>query len=498
MKTTMNIIYLALALFAFACFTLSPTARAVDPPPDGGYPNQNTAEGDNALFNLDTGTDNTALGFEALFQTTAGSFNTAVGSKALTNNIGRNNTAVGFGALLNNFRGNHNTALGAEALSGNTSGDKNTAVGYQALNNNLADWNTAVGFQALKNNADGTANTAIGYGALLNTTACCNTAIGAAALVENTTGGDNTAIGASALSFNTTGNFNNAFGHYALSLNTTGYENTAIGVYALESNFTGYRNTAIGHAALADGNGNDNTANGVNALVSNAGNNNVAIGVAALEKNTTGSHNIGLGSSAGRRLTIGDNNIDIGNQGLPRESNVIRIGTVGTQTNTFIAGINGVTVAGGVAVVIDANGQLGTTTSSASFKEAVKPMDKASEAILSLKPVTFRYKHDLDPEGIPQFGLVAEEVEKVNPDLVARDEQGNPYTVRYDAVNAMLLNEFLKEHRIVQEQKATIAEFKHNFAEQQKQIEALTVGLQEVKAQVETSRLTPQTVVSRR
>src|SRR5439155_2206180 len=132
--------------------------------------------------------------------------------------------------------------------------------------------------------------------------------------------------------------------------------------------------------------------------------------------------------------------------------------------NTYIAGISGVTVPTGIAVIVDANGHLGTTTSSARYKDEIKPMDNASEAILALKPVTFHYKKDLDPEGIPQFGLVAEEVEKVNPDLVARDEQGKPFTVRYDAVNTMLLNEFLKEHREVQEQKATIAEFKKEIA----------------------------------
>ena len=146
---------------------------------------------------------------------------------------------------------------------------------------------------------------------------------------------------------------------------------------------------------------------------------------------------------------------------------------------------------------MDTSGHLGTVVSSARFKDAPKPMDKASEVILALQPVTFRYKHDLDPKGVPQFGLVAEEVEKVNPDLVARDEQGKPYTVRYEAVNAMLLNEFLKEHRTVQEQKTTIVELKHNFAEQQKQIEALTVGLQKVNAQLELSKPAPQTALSR-
>jgi hypothetical protein len=203
-----------------------------------------------------------------------------------------------------------------------------------------------------------------------------------------------------------------------------------------------------------------------------------------------------LGAGAGQNLTTGSSNIDIGNQGVAGESNKIRIGTVGTQQATFIAGIRGATVAGGVGVIVGANGQLGTVTSSARFKEAIKPMDKASEAILALKPVTFRYKHKLDPEGIPQFGLVAEQVEKVNPDLVARDDQGKVNTVRYEAVNAMLLNELLKEHRKVQKLEAAIAR-------QQEEIKALTANvkmqasqIRKVSAQLEVSKATPQMAVN--
>src|SRR5262249_42700941 len=159
-----------------------------------------------------------------------------------------------------------------------------------------------------------------------------------------------------------------------------------------------------------------------------------------------GSFNIALGADAGKHLKNGDGNIDIGNEGIENESNTIRIGESGNHNAAFIAGISGATIPTGVAVIIDADGHLGTVVSSQRFKESIKPMDKTSEAILALKPVTFRYKHDLDPAGIPQFGLVAEEVEKINPDLVARDDQGKPYSVRYEAVNAMLLNEFLKEH----------------------------------------------------
>src|SRR5207302_1008409 len=208
-------------------------------------------------------------------------------------------------------------------------------------------------------------------------------------------------------------------------------------------NTTGFENTAIGHGALA---------------FNTTGNDDTAVGSGALNFNTTGSNNIALGRVAGAKVTTGNNNIDIGNQGASGESNTIRVGTKKTQKNTFIAGISGVTVAGGVAVIVDANGHLGTMTSSARFKDAIKPMDKASEAILALQPVTFRYKKELDPEGIPQFGLVAEQVEKVNPDLVACDEEGKPYTVRYEAVNAMLLNEFLKAHRKIEEQNRKVEE----------------------------------------
>jgi hypothetical protein len=234
----------------------------------------------------------------------------------------------------------------------------------------------------------------------------------------------------------------------ALFHNTSGSDNTASGAFALLNNTTGSENTANGATALSGNTtGSNNTADGVEALLINTGNSNTGSGYFALINNTSGSHNIAVGANAGFNLTTGSNNIDIGNKGLTGEAATIRIGTVGTQTKTFVAGIHGATAFGGTAVFVNSVGQLGTLTSSARFKEAIKPMDKASETILALKPVTFRYKQELDPDGIPQFGLVAEEMEKVNPDLVIRDEQGKPYTVRYEAVNAMLLNEFLKEHR---------------------------------------------------
>ena len=327
-----------------------------------------------------------------------------------------------------------------------------------------------------------------------------NTVQGEDALISNTTGLGDTATGYWALLSNTTGSFNTANGAHALQSNTTGHDNTAIGNSALIVNTTGVENTATGHSALWSNTGSDNTATGANALYFNtSGLNNTASGSFALWLNSTGSNNtamganalgggsgsnnIALGYSAGVHL-LGSNNIDVGNEGVAGDSGFIRIGTIGTHTATFVAGIRETPIAGAIQVGINANGQLGVRGSSARFKKDIKPMDKASETILALKPVTFRYKSELDREGIPQFGLVAEDVERVNPDLVARDEQGKPYTVRYEAVNAMLLNEFLKEHATVQELKAEIA--------------ALKAGLQKVRAQLELSKSVPQTVVNNR
>jgi trimeric autotransporter adhesin len=234
-----------------------------------------------------------------------------------------------------------------------------------------------------------------------------------------------------------------------------------------------------------------NTANGAFALSSNTlGHDNTAIGSNALLGNSTGTFNIGLGVSAGTNLTTGSNNIAIGNYGVAGESNTIRIGQA--QTRTFINGISGVVIAG-AAVVVNANGQLGVVASSADFKHQIRPMAEESKAILALKPVSFCYDQDIDENGLPQFGLVAEDVAKVSPDLVARDGKGKPYTVRYDAVNAMLLNEFLKEHRTVQELRSVVAKQEAAATQQQKQIEALTAGLQKVSAQVELNKLAPQT-----
>jgi len=381
------------------------------------------------------------------------------------------NTAEGDSALLSLTTGANNTAIGFNALMSNTIGNDNTATGRDALfSNKKGEDNTATGLQALYSNTIGSDNTATGYGALSS----------------NTDGSDNTANGDSALYSNTDGDENTAIGGYSLFSNTTGTGNTATGFESLVDN-NGDNNTADGFQALLNNTGSRNTANGAFALFSNTtGGSNTANGFDALFSNT-GSNNIGLGNNAGVNLTTGDNNIDIGNAGVAGDASKIRIGKVGTQKNTFIAGISGVTVAGGVGVIIDTNGHLGTIASSERFKDAIKPMDKASEAILALKPVTFRYKHELDPDGIPQFGLVAEQVEKMNPDLVARDADGKVYTVRYEAVNAMLLNEFLKEHSTVQELKKEIAALTATVKEQAAQI-------QKVSAQIEVTKSAPQVV----
>ena len=349
------------------CFGILQGVQALVPPPDGGYPNFTTAEGQNALFSLTTGGANTAVGWLSLKSVTTGSFNTAIGAGTLVLNTGDENTATGVGALL------------------------------------------------------------------LNTTGAFNTANGTVTLLNNTEGG-----------------FNSAFGWEALSSNTTGGSNTAIGNTALLNNIDGFSNTAIGGGAL--------------------------------NSNTTGGSNTALGTLAGSAQTTGSSNVYIGAgvTGVAGESNACYIASI------FGAGVG----AGSTAVFVDSSGKLGTNISSRRFIEENRPMEGASEALFSLRPVAFRYKKEIDPAGTPQLGLVAEDVDKVNPDLVARDKEGKPYSVRYQQIDAMLLNEFLKEHRRNDEQQATIARLS-------KQVEALTAGLQKVSAQLEVSKAAPQTVLNR-
>jgi trimeric autotransporter adhesin len=342
------------------CFGLSPKAEAVVPPPDGGYPGGNTAEGQAALLSLTTGGFNTAVGYLSLRSDTTGQLNTALGAGTLLANNGTENTAIGIGALLSNTTANFNTAIGAFALVNN-----NASIAY----------NTAIGAHALESNA-------------------------------------------------------------------TGFRNTAVGTFSMQNNVSGFENTAIGD---------------------NAGH------------NVTGSGNVSIGAG---------------------------VATVGGEDNhTYIRNINTTTVAGGGTdyVTVDlGSGLLGHLSSSRRYKEEIKPIGTASEALYQLKPVTYRYKKEVDRTQTPAFGLVAEEVAQVNPHLVAHNAQGQPESVHYEMVNAMLLNEFLKEHKIVQEQGATMTQQRKDFeaaiAQQQKQIDALTAGLQKVSAQLELSKHAPQTV----
>jgi hypothetical protein len=355
----------------------------------------------------------------------------------------------------------------------------NTAEGQSALLSlTTGTYNTAVGILSLKSDTTGSYNTAVGAGTLVLNTGDQNTAIGFGALLSNTTGFKNTANGAFALFSNTIGIQNTASGYSALFSNTTGGSNTANGIVALVSNTTGGLNTATGLAALASNTtGSDNTANGEGSL----------------QNNTAGASNTALGNFAGSNVTTANNVICIG----------ANVAGNNVDNSCYIGNIFGATSSNGIGVLVNSNGRLGTTTSSRRFKEGIKPMNQASEALFSLKPVTFRYKKEIDPAGTSQFGLVAEDVEKVSPDLVVRDKERKPYSVRYDLVNAMLLNEFLKEHKIVEElkstvqkQEAVIAEqqqsLESKLAEQEKRVEALTSGLQRVSAQLEVSRSTSQ------
>lgn len=422
------LVTLLLAVFGFLRVT-----QAVVPPPDGGYAGFNTAEGEKALFNLSTGIANTATGWYSLFSETDGSFNTAVGAGTLVFNIGdqgsgtgTQNTAIGAGALLFNTSGFFNTANGAFALFNNSTGSRNTATGIDSLRNNNADFNTASGDSALASNTEGEGNVAIG----------------GTALFSNTTADFNTATGYRALLRNTTGSFNTADGKDALFSNTTGINNTASGLGALLSNTTG----------------GNNTADGVNALHDNTeGDNNTALGLGA-GFNVTGSGNVCIGA---------------GMNGVAGEDNITRIRNVYESVATERA------------VYVTSDNRIGTLSSSRRYKEEIRPMEAESKVIQSLRPVCFRYKKEVDPKRSLCFGLIAEEVAEVNPELVTLDGEGKPQTVRYEAINAMLLNEFLKRQSELEEQESRIQAHEATIACQQKQIDALILALQKVTARID-------------
>jgi hypothetical protein len=331
-----------------------------------------------------------------------------------------------------------------------------------------SNFTTAEGTNALKNLTTGAANTAVGWYSLFSASAASfNTGVGGGALALNNAD-SNTAVGAAALLLNTTGGGNTAVGAFALSSNTDGTANTAVGLGALQNN-TGFENTATGGGAL----------------VSNVtGSANTAYGVFALENNTTGSSNTAVGTNAGQNAT-GDGNVYIG-AGL--------LGTAGESNACYIASIFGQTSASGIQVFINNQNKLGTSTSSKRFKEDIKPMAKASEALFAFKPVSFRYKKEIDPAGISQLGLVAEDVEKVNPDLVVRDKEGKPYSVRYDQVNAMVLNEFLKEHKAFLEEQRKVQKLEATLDAVNQRLKQQEVKIERVSAQIEMGRAAPQVV----
>jgi hypothetical protein len=456
-----------------------------------------------ALLN-NTGLANMASGYNALYNNTTGTFNTASGYGALfSNTTAGYNTASGADALLFNTTGSNNTASGAYALYSNTTGSNNTASGYVVLYyNTTGTENTASGVNALNGNTTGSSNTASGYQALLsNTTGSDNTASGAYALSSNTMGTENTATGFGALSnFNDTSGSadgNTASGYGALFSDTTGTVNTASGTGALYSNTTGISNTASGYQALySNTTGTNNTASGDGALFSNTtAGYNTADGWDALDGNTTGNNNIAIGYYAAGNVSGGNsNNIHIGSAGSSADNGAIRIGTSGTQTSFFVAGARGVATGqnNAVPVLIDSNGQLGTISSSRRFKEDIRAMGDASEGLMRLRPVTFRYKKPFDDGSKPiQYGLIAEEVAEVYPDLVAHSADGQIETVKYQLLDPMLLNEVQREQKEMQRQQseaqlqqAKIRDLEERVKTQQVQIKAQQRHEQEQQAQI--------------
>jgi len=404
-----------LITFVLVCFALVQNTQAVTPPPDGAYPGGNTAEGQNALLSLTTGTYNTALGLYSLLSLSDARFNTGVGAGTLLANTADDNTATGAGALLSNTTGAANTANGAFALFFNTEGSSNTALGDRALlNNTVGGGHTAIGFQALQNNIAPTGPNTAPDGI-----------------------GPNTAVGAGALFTNTNGNGNTAVGFSALHNNDTGLGNTAIGAFA-GSSLTGNVNICIG-AGVSGVSGENNT------------------------------------------IRIGDNLSDTQGDSACYIGGIYnQLGDPGTLT----------------LLGIDADGKLATGASSRRFKRDIKPIAEASEAILRLKPVAFHYKGDA--KNTPCFGLIAEEVATVNPDLVVRNKKGEIWTVRYEQINAMLLNEFLKEHRKVEEQEATITQLKKDLgatvAQLTARLDEQASQIQKVSAQLQASKSAPKVV----
>jgi hypothetical protein len=469
--------------------------------------NGNTAIGFGTLASNTGGVNNTATGYQTLQSNTSGQVNTASGAYALQSNTsGDSNTASGGYALQANTTGSDNTASGVNALHNNTTGGQNTAIGAQAMDTNTTGTdNTATGYNAMGSNTTGNSNSATGYLAMQNNTiGNNNTASGSSALGNNTSGNNNTASGYNALLDNSTGGNNTASGYEALSHNTTGADNTASGVSALQNNTTGATNTASGYQALQNNTtGNSNMADGGNALESNTtggfntasgfgtlqantiGSGNTALGQGALPNNTSGGSNIAIGQGAASNVGNGNsNNIHIGTPGASGDSAAIRIGMQGTQTSTSIAGIYGGSPGTpNLQVCVDATGLLGTTgcsgtASSRRFKEQIDDMGDRSAKLLELRPVTFFYKPQYDDGSHTlQYGLIAEEVAKIYPDMVGYDKDGQPSSVKYQSLAPMLLNEVQKQNAQFLNQQEVNRKLEEQLAELQAQLSSLAATI---------------------
>ena len=491
-------------LSVVACFGLLSRAQAQE----GNIGNGNTVEGFKALNSSTvSGSFNTGLGWFSQGFITDGLFNTAAGAGSLDVNInGDSNSAFGTGAMLLNI-GNgadNNTAVGTNALLNNS---------FTATNPATALDNTGVGFEALFTNLDGADNTAVGSGALFSNLVSGLTAVGFGALEDNTFGFHNVAVGNLALTDNTLGFNNTAVGGEALEFNTIGINNTAVGWFS-SLNTTGSNNTTMGSlnpAGIAIGitTGAANVTVGRNAgLGITLGDNNTILGDSAGSSFNTRTHNVYIGQNVNPNFTgvfgpFEDNFIRIANSGPPQDNtNVnqsrIYVGAPGVATTAANGSLYNAQVpaAGLRALRIAPSGQIaGVTGSSVRYKKDIKPMDTASESILALRPVIFHYK--TDETNTLCFGLIAEEVAKVDPSLVINDKDGRPESVVYEEIPMRLLNEFLKEHKKVEQQQASISQLKSEMQTMVAQLKEQAAQIQKVSAQLEVGKAAPQVVVNK-
>lgn len=383
--------------------------------------------------------------------------NTAIGSNVMPNintNSGagaQDNSGFGDYALWEATTGCCNTAMGYASLQSVTTGSFNSAFGVNALQDSTGDYNSAFGTGALTYNNVGNNNTAVGYSALLGQ----NNGFPVG-------GNDNTAVGADAL-YSNKQNQNTAVGSQSLHANTNGTLNTASGFQSLYHSTTGSNNTAAGANALYGQHG-------------MTGSNNTAVGVNALQHVSTGDNNIAYGYQSGLSVTTGSHNIDIGNEGAETDNGIIRIGRPGIQSATYISGID-TNVVTGAAVYVTSSGELGVLASSERYKTAIEPLDDDADRLQLLRPVSFHLKND--PAGSIQYGLIAEEVNKVYPELVIHDAAGNIQGVRYDELAPLLLKEVQQQRREL----ADVAQLRQQVAELKKMNEAMQAALIELQTQ---------------